>query len=125
MNRMIRDIATHNVHPENRAIFSISNTALNNATKYAIAKKQPASGFTAKFGSDRWSNTAKHIAKQIHDFEIHSFDDETLEPLSLPERAGLHPTRMEWKTAGQWRKPVHKQPRPHTVLVPSEMWHSD
>ena len=99
MNRMIRDIATHNVHPEDRAIFSISNTALNNATKYAIAKtkKQPAYGFTAKFGRDKWSNIAKHIAKQIHDIETHSFDNETLEPFIVTRKSGMHPTRMEWR----------------------------
>ena len=91
MNRMIRDIAMHNVHTEERAIFSVTNTASNNATKYAIAKKQPAYGLIAKFGRDRWSNKAKHIAKQIHDIEIHSFDHETLEP------GRVSPTRMEWR----------------------------
>ena len=52
MNWMVRDIAMRNVHIEDRAIFSISNTALNNAVKYATAK-QLANGFTAKFGGDR------------------------------------------------------------------------
>ena len=121
MNRMIRDIATHNVHPEDRAIFSISNTALNNATKYAIAKtkKQPAYGFTAKFGRDRWSNIAKHISKQIHDIEIHSFDNETLEFFIVTRKSGMHPTRMEWRQQANGRKAsAPEAATSYTVLCP-------
>ena len=123
MNRMIRDIATHIVHPEDRAIFSISNTALNNATKYAIAKtkKQLAYGFTAKFGRDRCSTIAKHIAKQIHDIEIHSFDYETLEPFIVTRKSGMHPTRMEWRQQANGRKAsAPEAATSYTVLCPTK-----
>ena len=106
MNRMIRDIATHNVHPEDRAIFSINNTTSNNATKYAIAKKQQAYGF---------------MAKQIHDIEIHSFDNDTLEPFIVTGKGGMHPTRMEWRQQANERKAgAPEAATSYTVLCPAK-----
>ena len=97
MNNMIRDIAANSIHPEDRAIFNTTTTAQCNATRYAIARKQPAFGFIAQLGRDRWSATAAHIAKQIHGAVVNNFDTETLEPLVFVGKNGFHPTRMEWR----------------------------
>ena len=93
MNKMIRDIAANNIHPEDRAIFNTTTTAQCNATKYAIARKQPAFGFIAQLGRDRWRTIAVHIAKRIHVAVVKNFDTETLEPLVVPRKKRVSPDR--------------------------------
>ena len=110
MNKMIRDIAANNIHPEDRAIFNTTTTAQCNATLYAIAKKQPAYGFIAQLGRDRWRTIAAHVAKQIHGAVVNNLDSETLEPLVFTRKNGFHPARM--RPVG--RKPVHVKQPPHT-----------
>ena len=116
---MVRDTA-HNVHPED-TIFSNSNTALNK-TKYAIARRQPAYGFTAKFGRDRWGNTAEAPCETGPTIlKFGSFNNETLEPFVVTTKSGMHPTRMEWRQQASGRKTsAHEAATSHTVLCPAK-----
>ena len=41
MNKMLRNVAMNNIHPEDRANFHTKTTGQCNTAKYAIARKQP------------------------------------------------------------------------------------
>ena len=86
-----------------------------------IARKQPAFGFIAQLGRDRWSAIAAHVAKEIHGAVVNNFDTETLEPLVFTRKNGFHPTRMEWRQQASGVKASARQASTsYTVFCPAK-----
>ena len=124
MNKMKRDKAVNIIHPKDRAIFNNTTTVQCNATKYAIARKQPAFDFIAQLSRNRWSSIAIHIAKQVHGIVINNFDIGTLEPLIVTRRNGFHPTRLGRRQQQAGEKQAHAtQPRPSEFSAQQSVAH--